>query len=414
MPPPERVFGVWLDRAFVGALRQRGDHTRFAVHESYADNPARPVLGLVFEQDLSKVHASALRLPPWFSNLLPEGALRRWVADDRGVSEQREMELLAQLGRDLPGAVTVLPLPPDAVPTSREDVPEQPPVVATGEASDGRGRFSLAGVQLKLSMAAAGDRLVIPLGGALGDWIVKFPDAAFSHLPVVEFATMELARHTGIEVPETRLLTRDELPGTPDRLWDAREEHAFAIKRFDRGPGRQLIHIEDFAQVRDVWPDRKYEGSYETLAVLVHRGRDTASLQELVRRIAFNVLVDNSDAHLKNWSLRYGDPRRPVLSPAYDLVSVAPYPGYGGETALRIAGHRRPERVRFSTLERLGTRLGVMDGHLADIAAETVDRAVAAWPLVEERHLRRHEAVRAAMGGVIAQRTASLRGALVA
>lgn len=263
-------------------------------------------------------------------------------------------------------------------------------------------------------MAAAGDRLVIPLGGALGDWIVKFPDAAFSHLPVVEFATMELARHAGIEVPETRLLTRDELPGTPDRLWDAREEHAFAIKRFDRGPGRQLIHIEDFAQVRDVWPDRKYEGSYETLAVLVHRGRDTASLQELVRRIAFNVLVDNSDADLKNWSLRYGDPRRPFLSPAHDLVSVAPYPGYGGETALRIAGHRRPERVRFSTLERLGTRLGVMDGHLADIAAETVDRAVAAWPLVEERHLRRHEAVRAAMGGVIAQRTASLRGALVA
>lgn len=411
MPLPERVFGVWLGSTFVGALRQHGDHTRFAVHESYADDPGRPVLGLVFEQDLTRIHAAALRLPPWFSNLLPEGALRRWVADDRGVSEQREMELLAQLGRDLPGAVTVLPLPPDAVPTSREDGPEQPPMVASEEASDRRGRFSLAGVQLKLSMVAAGDRLVVPLGGALGDWIVKFPDADLPRLPVVEFATMALARHAGIDVPETRLLTRDELPGTPDRLWDAREEHAFAIRRFDRGPGRQLIHIEDFAQVRDVWPGRKYEGSYETLAGLVHRGRDVASLQELVRRLAFNVLVGNADGHLKNWSLRYADPRRPVLSPAYDLVSVAPYPDYdSNETALRIAGHRRADRVRFTSLERLGTRMGVTDGHLADVAAATVHRAVEAWPRIADHDLSGHEDVRAAMTEIIERRVRSLRG----
>jgi HipA N-terminal domain len=50
-----------------------------------------------------------LRLPPWFSNLLPEGRLRDWIAADRKVSADREMELLAQVGHDLPGAVRVLP-----------------------------------------------------------------------------------------------------------------------------------------------------------------------------------------------------------------------------------------------------------------------------------------------------------------
>jgi serine/threonine-protein kinase HipA len=69
------------------------------------------VLGLLFEQDPLRTHAAALRLPPWFSNLLPEGLLREWIAADRGVSADREMELLAQVGHDLPGAVRVLPAP---------------------------------------------------------------------------------------------------------------------------------------------------------------------------------------------------------------------------------------------------------------------------------------------------------------
>lgn len=67
------------------------------------------MLGIVFEQDMHARHASALRLPPWFSNLLPEGRLRDWIAADEHISLDREMELLAAVGPDLPGAVRVLP-----------------------------------------------------------------------------------------------------------------------------------------------------------------------------------------------------------------------------------------------------------------------------------------------------------------
>lgn len=408
---PEHTFGVWLHRTFVGVLRQRGDHSRFTLHASYAEDESRPVLGLVFEQDLTRVHSAAMVLPPWFSNLLPEGVLRRWIADQRQVSERREMELLAEVGHDLPGAVTVLPMPSDLVPGSSEDPPEPPPRAEVGSRPerDTRGRFSLAGVQLKLSMIAAGDRLVVPLGGSRGDWIVKFPDAAIPALPVVEFATMSLAKATGIDVPDIRLLERDELPDAPGSLWaPGLETRAFAIERFDRGPDRTSVHIEDFAQVRNVSPDHKYAGSFETLAGLVYRGVDEASLLEFVRRLAFNLVVDNADAHLKNWSLRYADPRRPVLSPAYDLVSLAPFSGYGGATGLRLGRTRRADQVRYAAFDRIGDLVGWSDLRLSEVAHHTVGQALAAWPAVAEQTLADHDDARAAITQVMAARSASL------
>ncbi len=409
MPPPESFWGVWVHRTFVGVLRQRGATVQFSLHPSYTEDPRRPVLGLAFEQDLSRVHSARLRLPPWFSNLLPEGALRRWIAQQRGVPIAREVELLAEVGHDLPGAVTVLPLPAGAVPLGDDDAPEQPRVPPEDVATDPRGRFSLAGVQLKLSMVAAGDRLVVPLGGTLGDWIVKFPDATFPHLPVVEFATMELARASGIEVPETRLVERDQLPDTPDALWGRNESVAFAIKRFDRGPERTLIHIEDLAQVQDVWPEQKYEGAYERLAALVHRGYDDASLREFTRRLALNLLVDNSDGHAKNWSLLYEDPRKPRLSPAYDLVSVAPYEGYGGQVALSLAGLSAADELRLHHFGQLRAGSTLRADDMVSIAEHTLRLAEESWPRIAELHLSSMPDTRSAIDAIVRKRGASLR-----
>ncbi|MGF1663202.1 MAG: type II toxin-antitoxin system HipA family toxin [Kineosporiaceae bacterium] len=408
MARDERVHGVWLQRTFVGTLRQRGDHTRFVIDRSYAEDPGRPVLGLVFEQDLDRIHSAALRLPPWFSNLLPEGLLRRWIAEQRGVSDQREMELLAEVGDDLPGAVRVLPLPNGYRSDDDAPVPQPTRTRAGPEDRDARGRFSLAGVQLKLSMVAAGDRLTIPVGGAVGDWIVKFPDRALSHVPVVEHATMTLAHRAGIDVPPVRLVHRDDLPETPADMWPGTEDRAFAIERFDRGPDRARVHIEDFAQVCDLYPERKYSGAFARLGRLVHRGHDDGSLLEFGRRLAFCVLVDNSDAHLKNWSLRYLNPHRPTLAPAYDLVSVAPFHGFGGETALRFERTKRADQVRYSSFDRLAEHVGAPGIGLGAAAREVVAAATAAWPEVAERLVREHPAVRSAMDDMIRSRERSL------
>ena len=154
MSIPENYYAVVLYERRVGTLCQKGDYTRFLFNEDYLTDPWRPVLGLRFEENLTRPYSSALRLPRWFSNLLPEGPLREWIAQDRGVSLDREMELLAQVGRDLPGAVQVLPT--DS-PDGSWDWPSEEKI-GEADASESEHaspwRFSLAGVALKFSMNA--------------------------------------------------------------------------------------------------------------------------------------------------------------------------------------------------------------------------------------------------------------------
>lgn len=373
--------GVWLYNQRVGILHQRGDYTRFVFDPSYWDDGERPVLGLRFEDMPTEPHSAALRLPPWFSNLLPEGRLRDWIAQDRGVSPAREMELLAQVGSDLPGAVRVLPA--GELPEWASKPPPDNPLAGPAspiEASRGW-RFSLAGVSLKFSLVRVGDHLTLPAGGEGGDWIVKVPDAVHAGVPHNEYTMMKMASDVGISVPEVRLYIRSELPELPEVAWPNGEEVAYAIRRFDRDDARRPIHIEDFAQVRNFYSDNKYRGAFETLGALIYRRRNVSDLQEFVRRLGFCVLIGNGDAHLKNWSLIYRDRRTPALSPAYDLVSTVPYRAASdGEEDLGLAfgRSRRFADVSIQSFALLEDKLGTA-ANLADVAEDTARRTLEAW-----------------------------------
>lgn len=362
----------------IGALLQRGDVARFLFDSGYWEDSERNVLGLWFENNPRRSPQAALRLPPWFSNLLPEGPLRNWIAHDRGVSVDRELQLLLQIGRDLPGAVVVTALEGDprvdeiGTPTAQQE---------TLEERQSPWKFSLAGVGLKFSMLRSGDRLSIPAANQLGDWIVKFPDAVYPGVPANEFATMSLAAAVGIACPEIELVHRDDLPPVPDVMWPGREEFAYAIARFDRAPGGEQIHIEDMAQVRGLYPNQKYQGSFETVGGLLYRGQDHESLREFVRRLVFNLLIGNGDAHLKNWSLIYRDGRHPEISPAYDLVSTAGYyrASAPDDLGLKLGGSRLPRRASRADFVRLQSLLHVQAHDVLDVLDETLDRFHDAW-----------------------------------
>lgn len=381
----ENRYAVWLKDRRAGTLHQRGDYTWFTEEEEYALDPNRPVLGLQFEQDLFAPRASALRLPPWFSNLLPESILREWIADERGVSADREMELLAQVGHDLAGAVQVLP---EGITASDERWDPASYATAIDSAEDiPEWRFSLAGVSLKFSMLDSGDRLTLPAYGELGDTIVKLPDALYSEVPRNEYLMMSFGRSVGIDVPDVKLVHRDQLGDLPATVWPGDERWAYAVKRFDRDDNRERIHIEDFAQVRNFYPGDKYLGNYETLAALIYRGRDMESLREFVRRLAFTILIADGDAHLKNWSLIYRDPRVPALSPAYDLVATAWYrPDSDPETmALKFGNSRRFQTVTLATFDILERKLGIEGAGLRDIVQEIVESVQREWPTFSDQ-----------------------------
>jgi serine/threonine-protein kinase HipA len=375
----ETPHGVWLHDQRVGTLHQRGDYTRFTFTDDYLSDPRRPVLGLAFEDDPLVFKPIAMRLPPWFSNLLPEGIQRDWIARDRDVSPQREMELLAQVGHDLPGAVRVVPADEIPVDDSWDFAPASSGAEPSGGAWSPGLKFSLAGVTMKFSMVARGERLTLPAHGEGGDWIVKLPDGHYADVPRNEYTMMSLAGAAGITVPEIRLVHRDDTDGLPDHLWPNREEWAYAVRRFDRDDRRRLVHIEDLAQVRGFYPHEKYHGNFETVAALIYRRRDLPALREFACRLAFNILISNGDAHLKNWSLIYRDGRIPTLSPAYDLVATLPYLEKE-DLGLKFRGDRRFESVTLDTFSWLEGRLGAHDAELANYVAQLVESVQSRWP----------------------------------
>lgn len=373
----ETAYAVLLHGKRVGAIYRRDRFTKFVFDPGYWDQPARAVLGRWFEDHPRKQPRANNRVPAWFSNLLPEGRLRRLIAQEQGISVYQEADLLECIGHDLPGAVEVRQDPDATVGAALLETVDD---ASSGAAPpEGSLRFSLAGMALKFSMRQEGDRLALPAHGQDGDWIVKTPDRNYPGLPANERSVMELARAVGIEVPRTALRPRDSLEGIGPELWSSEETQAYAVCRFDRSAAGR-IHMEDFAQVlgRHGSGDGKYCSNVETVAGLAYRGQDHGSLQEMVRRTVFNLLVGNGDAHLKNWSLVYPDKRNAQLSPAYDLVCTAVFPGQA-ELGLPFFGAERLSKISRTHFARLQESLKVNHDDVLDVVDETIERFFQAW-----------------------------------
>ena len=190
---------------------------------------------------------------------------------------------------------------------------------------------------------------------------------------------MRLAGQVGIDVPEVALWDRASIDDLGPGAWPSEETQAYAVRRFDRSD-RGRIHSEDFAQAlgRFGAGDGKYNSSVEKVAATAYRGQDLDSLREMVRRTVFNLLVGNGDAHLKNWSLIYPDRRTARLSPAYDLVCTAVYPGHA-ELGLPFFGARTLAEVGRAHFTRLQQALQVGPEDVLHVVDETVERFYDVW-----------------------------------
>jgi serine/threonine-protein kinase HipA len=307
--------------------------------------------------------------------------------------DHQEFDVLAFLGRDLPGAVVVR----DETGTYSDDEPAVGPEFSGADPSELPDvRFSLAGVQLKLSMSASRSHLTLPGRVGTGHVIVKLPNPRFPNMPEAEFSAMKLAEAAGVNVADCRLVPMEQV-GVPE-AWRRHGAYAFVVDRFDRivgSDGVERRHMEDFAQILEAVGDQKYtKSNEETNLRVVKRFCDAGpqAVLQVVRRIAANILLGNGDAHLKNWSLLIeGQGAR--LSPAYDIF---PTRLYGDDTSLALSfgGTRTATLVGLHKFERAAGYVGMDSRALAREVRETVEKAADTWPgllktlpLPEERRL---------------------------
>ena len=362
-----------------------GERQLFAFEQDYIDDPERPTLSLSFKGMAGGVVSStrpvSRRVPPFFSNLLPEGPLREYLAKLADVKSEREFFLLAVLGADLPGAVVVEPTDAKEHADERRESETSDTLHDPKEAL----RFSLAGVQLKFSavMEATGG-LTIPAGGLGGSWIVKLPSARFAFVPENEHAMLELARRVGIEVPANRLVKIDKIKGLPEEARTVGKV-ALAVERFDRRADRTRVHMEDFAQVFGLYPNDKYgRKSYANIASVLWAETGQEATYQFVRRVVFSVVTGNADMHLKNWSLLYPDRRTPILSPAYDLVSTLPY--LPNDTlGLNFGDSRELHEITKDQIRRFAETARIPASPLWKIVTETAERTAENWKTLEHR-----------------------------
>jgi len=359
-----------------------GDRVLFAFNDDYVADAARPTLSLSYKDAfgalITDTKPTQTRLPPFFSNLLPEGAMRDYLADRASVNPAREFFLIWALGLDLPGALTIKSVDGDTLPPARDDDGDYRRNDPTDE--DAVLRFSLAGVQLKFSaVKQAAGGLTIPVEGIGGSWIVKLPSATHRGLPENGFAMMELARRIGIDVPETALVPLAKIKGLPSGI-DAVGTDAFVIKRFDRPDTGGPIHIEDFAQVFRLYPDDKYgKVSYRNIAQVLWIETGEIGAAEFIRRLVFNALIGNGDMHAKNWSLIYPNRIHPQLSPAYDFISTIGYIP-GDRLGLTFVDSKAFESLTLDQFTRFAAKAGLPKTLTLHTVKDTVTRFHEAWP----------------------------------
>jgi len=376
----------------IGTLaRGRDGASAFLVDEAYLRDPGRPILSLGWlvpgDEEATRGRLAARgdkiglngHLPPWFAGLLPEGALRALVMTEMGPGDHDELDVLARLGGDLPGAVVVAP-ETDILASSGPlrfdrayglDLPMPEGVV----------KFSLAGIQLKFAVAPAGERLTAPGRAGEGRCILKVPSRRYPGLPEAEFAGMTLCRMIGIDSAPCRLVSADTVHGIPDAFLEEGPS-ALVVDRFDRPGGANRIHVEDAGQIIGAVGDRKYTmATYETILNMIRRFSTDwrADILEGLRRIVADVLIGNGDNHLKNWSFILSASGSVRLSPAYDIVPTVLF-ARDDTLALKFAGTRAFANVTHRRFRRVAQFLGLDADWIEREVRMTVMQALDRWP----------------------------------
>ena len=398
----DRALRASINQIEVGTLQEAAGLWSFQYSADWLGNPGcfalSPHLPLTAEPLLDG--ASKRPVQWYFDNLLPEEDQRVLLAADASLDAADAFGLLAWYGAESAGSVTLLP--PDSAPQTAEPlrplpdhalearIRQLPKAPLTHAAIK---RMSLAGAQHKLAVVLQAGELFEPAGATPSTHILKpdHPDEDHPHSVINEWFVMRLARRLGLDVPDVH---RRYVPSP-----------VYLIDRFDRipvGQGWQRRHAIDACQLLGLDRSFKYsQGSMENLAALANACRSPAvARSRLFGWLVFNVLVGNTDAHLKNLSFLVSH-EGVQLAPFYDLLSVATYDtpafdrnGWPARTQLAwpILGVRHYPDINRGLLLEAGASLNLARGTaerlLENLRSRAIQEADALFAEVETENAR--------------------------
>ncbi len=181
----------------------------------------------------------------------------------------------------------------------------------TGELAEHRVKLISAGG----SLGGAKPKAVITIEG--DEWVVKFFNGEPWDQPLIEHACLTMALKAQINVAQSRIIKM-------------KAENAIAIKRFDRAAGQRIHSISASTLIRAATPAGQvpqygYPHLARRLRVTADINRLDEHLEDLFRRMVFNILIGNTDDHEKNHAVTYeiqGGVPVVNLSKAYDVVTT--------------------------------------------------------------------------------------------
>jgi len=317
---------------------------------------------------------------PWAANLLPESEQLRTLGQLLGMARGDVIGLLAAIGGDTAGALSIgqpgrtaslhwRPIDkPEDLERLIEELPNKPFLVGDEGVS-----MSLAGVQTKLAVAVDQTGCVcIPMNGSPSTHILK-PDAPRLWGSVQNEAfCLTLARRMKIPTPSVT-------------TGQAGKRTYLLIKRFDRtevsGRWRRL-HQEDYCQALGKPPSAKYEANQtgirgpalEDMFELTRRHMPSIDIVHLLDMVVVNVLACNTDAHAKNYAIIIRG-NGASIAPMYDIMCGEVWENVTKNLAQKIAGKTRGDYLTGRDWQLFARECGLNPKQVID-RVETLAKSV--------------------------------------
>lgn len=355
MTSKEAYVWIWLDDEvepiICGRIEEEKGFYHFNYGRSYLEKAKKVGKSLsIYDPELPLIEGriplvKTLRIPSAIRDASPDAWGRRVVlnklsgskAKEKDTGDLSELVYLLESGSDRIGPLDFQESPTVYLPREYSNISLKELLDSSEKVEKGIPLSKELDIALLHGTSIGGARPKALVEEKEVKYVAKFASTT-DYYPVVkaEYISMRLAKMAGIDVAEVKLVK-------------AAKKDVLLIKRFDRirkkngWARKRMVSALTLLELDEVFA--RY-ASYETLCEIIrHRFvNPKKTLEELFKRLVFNILTGNTDDHARNHAAFWdGDSLR--LTPAYDLC---PQNRSGNEAsqAMLIIGEDRRSQIQ--------------------------------------------------------------------